>query len=276
MASTAWPFTSRDAPGKTQVRAGESYFLGRVGYEEAARLQHALHAERVAGRRPDTFLFLEHPPVITMGRGAHEEHVLGDAEALRAGGAEVWETTRGGDVTYHGPGQLVGYGILDLKQHERDLGRYLRLLEEALIRVLADYGFEGSRKSGLTGAWVGDRKVAAIGVRADRWVTSHGFAFNVEPDLSHFEWIVPCGIKDYGVTSLAQLLRERDPKAAAPGLEEVAERAEARLGEVFEVEFRRTDVAALRDLAVPEGPVLGGIRRIPSGPEPSEAPDSTR
>jgi lipoyl(octanoyl) transferase len=258
------------------MRPGASYFLGRVGYEEAARLQHALHAERVAGRREDSFLFLEHPPVITMGRGAHEEHLLGDAEALRAAGAEIWETTRGGDVTYHGPGQLVGYGILDLKQHGRDLGRYLRLLEEALLRVLAEYGFQGSRKSGLTGAWVGDRKVAAIGVRADRWVTSHGFALNVEPNLAHFEWIVPCGIRDYGVTSLAELVRERDPNAAVPGLQEVARHAEVHLGEVFDMEFRRTDAAALEGLAAPEGPVLGGIRRIPSGPESSGAPDSTR
>jgi lipoyl(octanoyl) transferase len=221
----------------------------------------------VAGRRPDTFLFLEHPPVVTLGRGAHAEHLLADARRLAAAGAQLWETTRGGDITYHGPGQLVGYGILDLKQHGRDLGRYLRGLEEALLATLADYGILGNRKRGLTGVWVEERKVAAIGVRAERWVTSHGFALNVNPDLSHFEWIVPCGIRGYGVTSLAERLAERDPASPPPALEEVSERARVRLGQVFEVDFRTCPAADLAALELPAGLPLGGVVRRAPGQE---------
>lgn len=245
---------------------GASYFLGRTGYEEAARLQHALHRERVAGRRPDTFLLLEHPPVVTLGRGAHEEHLLADARRLAAAGAEVWETTRGGDVTYHGPGQLVGYGILDLKGHGRDLGRYLRQLEEALIVLLADYGIAAGVKPGMTGVWAGERKVGAIGVRAERWVTSHGFALNLNPDLSHFEWIVPCGIRGYGVTSVAALLAESQPGHPAPGLDEMAERARMRLGEIFGVDFQARPARELGELELPAEPPLGGVARRTAAP----------
>jgi lipoate-protein ligase B len=245
-------------------RTGRSYFLGRMGYLEAARIQHALVRERLGGEGADTFLFLEHPPVITLGRGSQAEHVLAETEALTTAGAEVWETTRGGDVTYHGPRQLVGYGILDLKGHGRDLGRYLRQLEEALIRLLADYGLEGSRRDGMTGAWVAERKVAAIGVRADRWITAHGFALNVAPDLTHFDWIVPCGIREYGVTSIAELLRERDAQAKAPTLEQVAERCRGYLGEVFETDFVAGQAVELERLDLPSEPPLGGItRRFP-------------
>jgi len=246
------------------ARPGRWFFLGRVGYLDAARLQHALLLERAEGRRPDTFLFLEHPPVITLGRGSHGEHVLAESETLARAGAEVWETTRGGDVTYHGPGQLVGYGILDLRERGRDLGRYLRDLEEALIRVLGDYGLAGNRRAGLTGAWVEDRKVAAIGVRAERWITAHGFALNVDPELSHFAWIVPCGIREYGVTSIAELRRERDAAASAPLLAEVAERCARRLGEVFEIDFSPGNGSDLEGLELPDGPPLGGVtRRFP-------------
>ena len=218
----------------------------------------------MAGRRPDTFLFLEHPPVITLGRGADDAHLLAAQDELVRAGATVWETTRGGDITYHGPGQLVGYGILDLHRHGRDLGRYLRNLEEALIRFLAQYGFEASRRKGLTGAWVGDRKVAAIGVRAERWCTSHGFALNVEPDLSHYEWIVPCGIRDYGVTSLAELLRERDANARVPSVRQVAGEMQAILGEVFDTDFALREEGELHGLDLPDEAPLGGVtRRIP-------------
>jgi len=228
-----------------------------MGYLEAARLQHALVAERQAGRVPDLFLLLEHPPVITLGRGSHAEHLLASRETLSAAGATVWETTRGGDITYHGPGQLVGYGILDLREHGRDVGRYLRDLEEALIRTLGDYGLRAGRRPGLTGAWVGEHKVAAIGVRAEKWVTAHGFALNVDPDLGHFDWIVPCGIREYGVGSIASLTG-----AAAPPLERVAEVARRHLSEVFAVDFRAADAGDLAALATPETAPLGGVKQL--------------
>jgi lipoyl(octanoyl) transferase len=258
--STGWPSTT-NVEGTARA-PGRSYWLGRVGYLEAARLQHALVAERQAGRVPDLFLLLEHPPVITMGRGSHAENLLAAETTLAAAGATVWETTRGGDVTYHGPGQLVGYGILDLRERGRDVGRYLRDLEEALIRTLGDFGLVGERRPGMTGAWVGDRKLAAIGVRAERWVTAHGFALNVDPDLGHFDWIVPCGIRDYSVGSIGALLRERDPAARVPGLEEVAESARRQLQEVFGVELRPQDARDLSSLAPPDTAPLGGVRRL--------------
>jgi lipoate-protein ligase B len=161
----------------------------------------------------------------------------------------------------------VGYGILDLRQHGRDLGRYLRQLEEALIRVLADHGFAATRREGMTGAWVGERKVAAIGVRVDRWITAHGFALNIEPDLSHYDWIVPCGIRDYGVTSLAELMRERDPDARIPSLEAIAERARHHLGEVFDVDFGPGGADELGQLELPDEPPLGGVTRRFPAPE---------
>ena len=261
MASTAWPSISRTAE---VARPGRSYFLGRVGYLDAARLQHALVRERLAGRAPDTFLFLEHPPVVTLGRGSHAEHLLAAPDTLRAAGAEVWETSRGGDVTYHGPGQLVGYGILDLRGHGRDVGRYLRDLEEALIRVLGEYGLAAGRRAGLTGAWVGERKAAAIGVRVERWVTAHGFALNVDPDLGHFGWIVPCGIREYAVTSIGELTRERGAADRIPSLEEAAEQARRHLEEVFGLELAPGEASELGALELPEGAPLGGIaRRFP-------------
>lgn len=270
--STVWPSTSESAadpePEPPQPKRGHSFFLGKTGYLHAARLQHALLNERMAGLRPDTFLFLEHPPLITLGRGADEEHLLASSSVLGEAGAEVWETTRGGDITYHGPGQLVGYGILDLKEHGRDLGLYLRNLEEVLIRVLARYGFAGTRRQGMTGTWVEDKKVAAIGVRAERWTTSHGFAFNVSPNLSHFDWIVPCGIRDYGVTSLAELVREKNPSAPVPTVKEVAGHTLDALREVFGISFEPGDATDLDDLELPSEPPLGGIVR--KFPKPQE------
>ena len=256
--STGWPSTIRSAG----TRPGRSYWLGRAGYLEAARLQHALVRERQAGNVPDLFLLLEHPLVITLGRGSHAENLLADEATLAAAGATVWETTRGGDVTYHGPGQLVGYGILDLRQHGRDVARYLRDLEEALIRTLGDFGLAAGRRTGLTGAWVGDEKVAAIGVRAERWVTAHGFALNVDPDLGHFGWIVPCGIRDHGVASIGSLLRAREAGARVPGLEEVAEAARRRLGEVFDLELAPGDPGELSQAEASNPAPLGGVTRL--------------
>jgi lipoyl(octanoyl) transferase len=179
--------------------------LGRIAYADALELQNELVAQRRAGEIPDTLLLLEHPHVITLGSGSHAENVLVSPEERAERGIELFETGRGGDVTYHGPGQLVGYPILDLKPDRQDLHRYLRDLEEVLIGVLGEFGLRGSRKEGLTGVWVDDRKLAAIGVRVSSgWITSHGFALNVTTDLSFFGAIVPCGIRDHGVGSISQ------------------------------------------------------------------------
>jgi lipoyl(octanoyl) transferase len=153
----------------------------------------------VAGEVPDTLLLLEHPHVVTLGKTARREHLL----SIRPG-VEVVQTDRGGDVTYHGPGQIVGYPIMDLSRWRRDVKEYLERLEEVLIRTVARWGIAAGRREGMTGAWVGDRKIAAIGVRVERWVTSHGFALNVSTDLSYFEQIIPCGLVGGGVTSIAR------------------------------------------------------------------------
>lgn len=179
--------------------------LGRVSYADALEMQAKLVAQRRAGEIPDTLLLLEHPHVITLGSGSHAENVLVSPEERQARGIELFETGRGGDVTYHGPGQLVGYPILDLKPDRQDLHRYLRDLEEMLIGVLGEFGLVAGRKEGLTGVWVDDRKLAAIGVRVSSgWITSHGFALNVTTDLSFFGAIIPCGIRDHGVGSISE------------------------------------------------------------------------
>lgn len=193
--------------GEAGTRTLEVRRLGLVPYGEALELQDRLVGERREGAVGDTLLLLEHPHVITLGSSSRSGHVLLDEAERRLMGIELYETGRGGDVTYHGPGQLVGYPILDLKPDRKDLHRYVRDLEEALIRLLAGYGIEGGRKEGMTGAWVGDEKVAAIGVRVSSgWITSHGFALNVSSRLGYFDAIVPCGIREYGVTSLERLL----------------------------------------------------------------------
>ena len=207
--------------------------LGLVGYDDALEQQRTLVEDRRAGRIGDTLLLLEHPPVITLGvkaRGART-HILAPAAQLAAAGVTVHETGRGGDVTYHGPGQLVGYPIFDLRPDRCDVHRYVRDLEEALIRAIAPFGVEAGRLKGLTGVWVGpagrEAKVAAIGVRISRWITSHGFALNVSADLDAFKWIVPCGIVDHDVTSLEKLLRRPVPMAR------VEETVEQSMREVF-------------------------------------------
>ena len=177
--------------------------LGTVDYAEAHRLQKELQAKRISGEIGDTVLLLEHPPVLTMGRSAKEQHVLAAPEVLAARGISVHEVGRGGDVTYHGPGQLVAYPIIDLKPDRRDVRKYMWSLEETMIRTCADFGLSATRVEGLNGAWVGDRKVGAVGVRISRWVTMHGLALNANSDLTHFDLIVPCGIQDKKVTSLS-------------------------------------------------------------------------
>ena len=182
--------------------------LGRVGYQEALDLQADLVERRRRGEIGDTLLLLEHPPVITLGvktRNNRTNIIASDAQ-LAGEGVAVFETGRGGDVTYHGPGQLVGYPIFDLNPHRRDVHRYVRDIEQALIDAVAAFGVIASRADGLTGIWVENDKLAAIGVRISRWITSHGFALNVGTNLSHFDLIVPCGIQGRGVTSLERLL----------------------------------------------------------------------
>ena len=192
-------------------------YLGRASYEPTWELQQRIQQRLVAAKRspdaevtpPHVLLLVEHPPVYTLGKSGDDAHLLLSKEALAARGATFHHIDRGGDVTYHGPGQLVGYPLLDLDRFFTDLGRYLRTLEEIIIRSCAEYGLEGRRVDGRTGVWIGpdaeglERKICAMGIRCSRWVTMHGFAFNLNTDLDFFSHIVPCGIDDRGVTSVA-------------------------------------------------------------------------
>ena len=190
--------------------------LGVVPYADGLELQRDLVGRRKADQIPDQLLLLEHPPVITLGVKTRNDrsHVVATVETLEEEGVKVFESGRGGDVTYHGPGQLVAYPIIDLRPDRCDVHRYVRDLEEVLIRTSAAFGIVARRSEGLTGAWVGEEKLAAIGVRIARWITSHGFALNVSTNLSHFGLIVPCGISDRGVTSLEKLLARQVPMAS--------------------------------------------------------------
>jgi lipoyl(octanoyl) transferase len=188
--------------------------LGRIGYGDALTLQHRLVRERQDGVIPDTLLLLEHPPVITMGRSAVDTDILATSEQLLGAGATVERIERGGETTYHGPGQLVGYVIIDLRSHLRSLKRFVHLLEEVFVTLLQEhYRITASRDPEHRGVWVGEEKITAIGIAVQKRVTFHGFAFNVNTDLSHFQWIVPCGITDRGQTSLEALTGESQSMA---------------------------------------------------------------
>jgi lipoyl(octanoyl) transferase len=193
------------------VRELEVRRLGVVPYAVAIDMQRALVEQRRAGHVPDILLLLEHPHVITLGvkADAARSHLIATPELLAARQVEVHETGRGGDITYHGPGQLVGYPIMDLRPDRCDVHRYVRDLEDVMIRTAGEFGLEGARIAGLSGAWVGADKIGAIGVRISRWITSHGFAFNVTTDLNFFKLIVPCGIETGGVTSLSRAAGRR-------------------------------------------------------------------
>jgi lipoyl(octanoyl) transferase len=228
--------------------------LGRMEYQRAWDYQEGLLQENVriksearqradegkgaAGDTTNYLLFVEHEPVFTLGKSGHEENVLIDEEQMQKRGAQFFRTNRGGDITFHGPGQLVGYPILDLEKFQTDLGWYLRSLEETGIRTLADYGVEGGRSRGETGIWIEpgvkgrERKICAMGVRCSRWITMHGFAFNINTDLSWFGDIIPCGIRDKQVTSLEKELgRHVDP-------EEVKERWKRHFEAVFAAQLK--------------------------------------
>jgi len=203
--------------------------LGRLDYGSALEVQQRVVAERKQGTVGDHLLLVEHPHVITLGRNGHMENLLASDEILTRAGISFYPTDRGGDVTYHGPGQLVGYPILDLREWQRDVGAYVRSLEQAIIDTVADYGIAAGRIPKLTGVWVGERKIAAIGVHISRWVTSHGFALNVTTDLSYFQYIVPCGLTK-PVTSMAAL-------GARATVEEVGRTLAAHFGRIFEREM---------------------------------------
>ncbi len=180
--------------------------LGIVDYKKAYELQKNLLKEKIDGSSSDYLILLQHNPVITIGRNGNNRNILVSESLLKLNGIELFEIERGGDVTYHGPGQITGYPILDLHHFKKDVHWYIRSLEEVIIRVLSKYGITGKRVAKYTGVWVGDEKIAAIGVAIKHWITFHGFAFNVCPDLSHFKLINPCGITDRGITSLEKIL----------------------------------------------------------------------
>jgi len=222
------------------MKSLDFYDLGFMNYHEAWNLQKSIqtvliseklqeHTQKGLEVSSDVLLFVEHPHVYTLGKSGKQDHLLVTNEMLRHLGAEFVKIDRGGDITYHGPGQIVGYPILDLSRHFTDIHRYLRTLEEMAIRTCNDYGINATRINGLTGVWVNEEKICAFGVKCSRWVTTHGFAFNVDPDLSYFNAIVPCGIPDHGVTSLKKLL------GSTPDIAEVKECLKSHFSALFEV-----------------------------------------
>ncbi|MBI5836450.1 MAG: lipoyl(octanoyl) transferase LipB [Candidatus Eisenbacteria bacterium] len=242
----------------------ETRWLGRLGYSDAMERMRAWVDERARGERADTLFTLEHPPVITLGRNARVSHLLATPERLGELGVEVHETTRGGDITFHGPGQLVGYGIVNLRERRIGPVTYMRVLEEACIRAARRYGVESGRRDGMTGVWTPRGKLVAMGVRFERGVTSHGFAFNVRTDLKFFDLIVPCGLAGEPVTSLELLT------GSAPPLEE--------LGQVVAAELERAldeaaGAAAGLDARAAEAEPGGGAGTL-AGRE-SSAPEET-
>jgi lipoyl(octanoyl) transferase len=191
--------------------------LGRMPYAEALEIQLQIAAERKQGRNLDHLLFVEHPHVVTIGRNGHEENLLASPAVLEREGIELHETDRGGDVTYHGPGQIVGYPIMDLRNWKRDVGAFVRAIEQVLIDTLEDFGIAANRVPGMTGVWTGEAKIAAIGVHLSRWVSTHGWALNVGTDLKYFQYIVPCGLAK-PVTSMHALGVHADAEAVKEAL----------------------------------------------------------
>jgi len=223
-------------------------FLGTVPYARGLELQLAARAALRGGEGPERLLLLEHPHVYTVGRNAGTADIVAPPEWLRSRGIEVHECDRGGQITYHGPGQLVGYPIIDLNPDRRDVRRYVRDLEEILIRALAQYGIDAGRRGGggFTGVWLGERKIASIGVHISRWLTSHGFALNVTPDLSYFAGIVPCGLQGVTMVSIESLT------GARPAVADVARVVARHFAEVFDREL--VEVGATPGAAAPVGP----------------------
>jgi lipoate-protein ligase B len=212
-----------------------------VPYGEALELQRSIARDRISGAiSQDVLLLMEHPPVVTLGRSTKEKNLMASPEFLQSRGVELFEVERGGDVTFHGPGQLVGYPIIDLKRHRQDLHWYLRSIEQALIDSLADYGIPGERNTSYTGVWTRGKKIASIGVHARDWVTWHGFALNVTTELSYFNLIVPCGIDGVVMTSIARELGVEEVSAR-----DVTERVTAKFADAFDLTAVVTSRAAL-------------------------------
>ncbi|HZJ01237.1 MAG TPA: lipoyl(octanoyl) transferase LipB [Gemmatimonadaceae bacterium] len=204
--------------------------LGRMGYEECLELQREVARQRISGAIPqDVLLLVEHPPVVTLGRASKQKNLVSSPDFLRSCGVELFEVERGGDVTFHGPGQLVGYPVFDLKRHKQDLHWYLRSVEEAIIRIIGEYGIPGERSTGYTGVWTRGRKIASIGVHARDWVTWHGFALNVTTDLSYFDLIVPCGIVGVEMTSIEK------EAGVSVSVDSVSDAAARHFGDVFDL-----------------------------------------
>ena len=180
--------------------------LGLSDYNDTWKLQKKLQSKRILGEIEDHLLLVEHPPVFTLGKNASRQHIINNSEDV-----SIIQTDRGGNITFHGPGQLVCYPILDLNHYKRSITWYMRELEQLIIDVLGEYDIKASRKKGLTGTWVKDKKIAALGVRISRWVTMHGFSLNINPDLNFYKHIIPCGIKEYGVTSMAKIMGNEVP-----------------------------------------------------------------
>ena len=180
--------------------------LGLSDYNDTWKLQKKLQSKRILGEIEDHLLLVEHPPVFTLGKNASKQHIINNSEDV-----SIIQTDRGGNITFHGPGQLVCYPILDLNHYKRSITWYMRELEQLIIDVLGEYGIKASRKKGLTGTWVKDKKIAALGVRISKWVTMHGFSLNINPDLNFYKHIIPCGIKEYGVTSMAKIMGNEVP-----------------------------------------------------------------
>ena len=180
--------------------------LGLSDYNDTWKLQKKLQSKRILGEIEDHLLLVEHPPVFTLGKNASKQHIINNSEDV-----SIIQTDRGGNITFHGPGQLVCYPILDLNHYKRSITWYMRELEQLIIDLLGEYDIKASRKKGLTGTWVKDKKIAALGVRISRWVTMHGFSLNINPDLNFYKNIIPCGIKEYGVTSMAKIMGNEVP-----------------------------------------------------------------
>ena len=221
--------------------------LGTVPYGEALDLQIALHEERAAGTRGDTLVLLEHPPVITLGKRAGDEDIVAPRELLEKSGVEIFEINRGGEATYHGPGQLVGYFIADIRALGRDVHRFVSNIEQVIIDYLAEeHGIEAGRDPKHRGVWIGNEKIAAVGIAIREGISMHGFAFNVAPKLSHFGWIIPCGIKDKGVTSLGKLTGRGGEKGAA--LDAAAASLARRFGSIYGYEGLSYEKSASREI----------------------------
>ena len=215
--------------------------VGRMSYKSAWSWQQDLRRERLDGEGADLLLLMEHPPTYTLGRSSRPQHLLADAATLEREGIALYHIERGGSATYHGPGQLVGYPIVNLRNRDRDVHRFIRNLEQVLIGALAAFGVEAGARAGLTGVWVEEeKKIASIGIHVRQWITMHGFALNVAPDLRHFSWIQPCGFDSEVMTSMAEWMAE------APALDAVAVEVTRQFEEIFECSTREVGVEELK------------------------------